>query len=56
MAAYWGSVDAAKLLIEQGADVNITDKNGQTLLDFTKKLNLSNVITLLEEEGAKGAE
>ncbi len=67
-AAYWGLFDMAKLLLEEGADVNIPDSYGSTPLDaasvenpFIGKEdadgfieNRERIRTLLRENGGTG--
>jgi len=36
-AAYWGYVDAVKMLIEAGADIDAKSDQGMTALDFASK-------------------
>jgi ankyrin repeat protein len=44
-----GSVEVAKALIENGADVNLTNKNGETAIFYNKNID---VIKLLISKGA----
>ena len=48
-AAAGGNKDVVKALIEAGADLNATDSNGDTALDYARKCNNDDVIALLEQ-------
>jgi ankyrin repeat protein len=45
--------EAARLLITAGADVNISDRNGETALDWARKYRNPSVVALLEKNSAK---
>lgn len=53
LAAYKGNEDIMKLLIEAGADVNITNEKGEDALAVVKKLS-KRLINVLEKAGAEG--
>ena len=46
-------LDIAKLLLEQGADINVQDKHGKTSLHAAQEGHEQQVIELLLEQGAK---
>jgi ankyrin repeat protein len=48
------NLDAARLLIAKGADVNIKSNDGETALDWARKAGNPKMIALLEKHGAKG--
>ena len=52
-AARSGHVEAVKVLVEAGADVNTGDKSGNTPLDLAKWRAPMEVIKVLREAGAK---
>ena len=56
-AAYYGHLEAAALLIERGAKVNLVDSYGGTPLDDAHRaiLNRTEMIALLKSKGAKRA-
>lgn len=45
----YGWYDAAKLLLDAGADPTIKDKAGETILDRQKRYNNKDRIAILEE-------
>ena len=47
-------VEAARELIERGADVNLADSRGLTALDFARRLGNTPMVDLLMKAGAKG--
>ena len=49
MAAYFGTPEAVKLLIEQGADVKMTNQSGKTALDFAQMAKHRNSAELITE-------
>ncbi len=51
-AAREGKVECCRLLLNNGADVNVVDDRKQTALYFAKKFNHEKVINLLIEYGA----
>jgi len=54
MAAEAGNLAAAELLIAHGADVNVTDREGRSLLNKVRSDNkASPLVKLLEKSGAK---
>ena len=55
IAAGNGNTDAVRLLIEKGANINATDKDGDTALSFAKKAkaNRNATIKVLRDAGAK---
>lgn len=44
--------EIAKMLIEAGADVNITNENGEQTIHFAAKKGNLEIVSLLLEEGA----
>ena len=54
MKPYFRNPDAARVLIEAGADLNIEDRNAETALDWARKYRRPEVMTLLEKAGARG--
>ncbi|MCR5698951.1 MAG: ankyrin repeat domain-containing protein, partial [Treponemataceae bacterium] len=49
LAIYYGFYDAAKVLIESGADKTICDRNGLSPLDYAKNNNCpEEIIKILE--------
>ncbi|MFC1525575.1 PQQ-binding-like beta-propeller repeat protein [Candidatus Latescibacterota bacterium] len=48
-----GSADVARLLIEHGADVNERTKEGKSALFWAKNFGNPEIVTLLEQAGAK---
>jgi hypothetical protein len=52
-AAFGGYIDVVKLLIEYGADINATDKHGQSVLRKAYWSNNDALIAYLEKLGAK---
>ena len=54
-AAAMGHEDAARLLLEHGADANIVAGNGMTPLDVAEANDASGVAALLEQRGASRA-
>jgi len=51
-AAYKNEIGTVKLLIENGADLNAKDKNGETALELAKRKGYENVVKLLRSAGA----
>jgi uncharacterized protein len=47
MAAMYGTFEAVKLLVEEGADVGLKNEQGLTALDFAKRANRSDAATYL---------
>lgn len=47
-----GSLDAARLLIERGADLNLADRFGNTCLDDALESGDKDIVALLKERGA----
>jgi len=47
------ALEATKILVEKGVDVNATSVNGRTALDLAKGLRYNSVVTYLTEKGAK---
>jgi ankyrin repeat protein len=52
-AARYGCVEAAQLLLAQGADVNVADVEGKTALRHAKDMCHKPMVRLLEAHGAK---
>jgi uncharacterized protein len=52
-AVCYGRGEIAKLLLEQGADIQARDSKGLSALDFAKKTNKKSMISLLEETATK---
>ena len=48
-----GNPEIVQLLLARGADVNATDKDGQTALSLATRNNLPEIIELLRKAGAK---
>jgi ankyrin repeat protein len=46
------ALEAAKLLVEKGVDVNAKTVNGRTALDLAKALKYNSVVSYLTEKGA----
>ena len=55
MACSEGHYEIVKYLLENGADVNISDSNGNSPIDEATKKNFSSIITLLTSHGSAGA-
>jgi ankyrin repeat protein len=49
------ALEAAKIAVESGVDVNATDTDGRTALDAAEKLRYQGVISFLTEKGAHAA-
>lgn len=47
------TLEAVKMLVEKGVDVNATTVNGRTALDLAKGLKYNSVVSYLTEKGAK---
>ena len=47
-------LEAARLTVEHGVDVNAANTDGRTALDAAKALKYESVVTYLQEKGAKG--
>jgi ankyrin repeat protein len=45
--------EIVRLLVDAGADINLPDKEGTTLLTHAKNKNFTGIITILENSGAK---
>lgn len=48
MAAFYGTPEAVKLLIEAGADIGMRNQKGMTALDFAQRAERQNSIELLQ--------
>jgi ankyrin repeat protein len=48
------ALEAVKLAVELGADVNVANTDGRTALDAAKAAKLESVVAYLEKNGAKG--
>ena len=48
MAAFYGTPEAVKLLIEAGADIGMRNQRGMTALDFAQRAERQNSIELLQ--------
>jgi ankyrin repeat protein len=53
LAVEKGHTDIVKLFIDEGADLNSTDNEGKTALDYAKKNNYTEIIELLNAASAK---
>ena len=51
-ASYWGNVEAVRMLISNGADVNHENKNGVTALMLASAEGHVEVVKLLLQSGA----
>ena len=49
IAAYYGFVDIARFLKDQGVDLSLEDKDGDTALDLAEARNQQEVIKILRE-------
>jgi len=49
LACHEGHVDAVRLLLDKGAEVNRATKNGNTPLAIAQKKGHSSIVALLEE-------
>ena len=54
IASQNGHVDAIRVLVELGADVNTPDNNGSTPMHIAVRKGHQDVVNLLNEYGAKG--
>lgn len=52
-AALNGKIEEIKKTIENGADVNVKNNKGETVLDKAKIENNTEIINILKEAGAK---
>lgn len=52
-AAYRGSLEVLKLLLEYGADANSQNSNGESAIDFAMAMGHKNCVALLREKGAQ---
>jgi ankyrin repeat protein len=50
-ASDWGYLDIVKVLVENGADVNIQDKNGNTALIYTSYYGYLEIVQHLIDKG-----
>ena len=50
-AAYFGRLEAADILIKQGADLNVRDQGGHTALYWAKSTNHSDIAALISAAG-----
>jgi len=53
LAAFLGFVDAVKLLLEKGADVNLKNGAGESAMSYARRSGNNAIIALLESQGAK---
>lgn len=53
MAAMYGTFEAVKLLIEEGADVSLKNEQGLTAFDFAKRANREDSAALLEKSAPR---
>lgn len=53
LTACFGDIEMAKLLIDNGANINIADKNGVSAKDYAKKMGQTKMEAFLDEKGAK---
>ena len=49
MASLYGSTEAVKLLVEEGADVTLRNQKGLTALEFAKSGNRVDAVQMLEK-------
>lgn len=43
-----GAKDNVKILIENNADINLKDKNGNTAMDYAQKSNYNEIVKILK--------
>lgn len=53
MASYYGGVDAARMLLEEGADPTLRNQQGMTAADFARKGNRTELAAQLDQAAAK---
>ncbi len=54
MAAYYGSPDAARMLLEEGADPTLRNQQGMSAADFARKGNRTELAAELDKAAARG--
>jgi ankyrin repeat protein len=52
-AAYLNNVEITKILIDEGADVNVINYGGRSALFIAENLGYEDIVTLLKSAGAK---
>ncbi len=52
LTACFGDIELATLLLDQGAKINATDKNGITAKDYAKKMGQKKMEAFLDQKGA----
>jgi Ankyrin repeats (3 copies) len=52
-AVMWGDVELAEMLIAHGADVNVRDKDGRSLLQLAIDVRSTEIANLLRQHGAR---
>eukprot|EP00656_Telonema_subtile_P001202 TRINITY_DN1055_c0_g1_i6.p1 TRINITY_DN1055_c0_g1~~TRINITY_DN1055_c0_g1_i6.p1 ORF type:complete len:163 (+),score=51.72 TRINITY_DN1055_c0_g1_i6:81-569(+) len=55
LAAHYGDLEIAELLLASGADVTVRCKDGSTPLDMARKAQHTDVVQALQRGGAQGA-
>ncbi len=53
LASCFNNIDMINLLLENGADIDITDKFGMSAKDYARKLGQKSVVEFLDKNGAK---
>ncbi len=53
LAACFSDLDMMKLLLDNGGDVNTSDKSGMAPKDYAKKLGQKKMLEFLDEQGAR---
>jgi len=53
LAACFSDIEMMKLLLDNGGDVNISDRSGMAPKDYAKKLGQKKMLDFLDEQGAK---
>ena len=51
-AVFYGHLETARVLVEKGADVNLTDDTGKTALVLARQKKLPPLADLLKKNGA----
>ncbi len=53
LASCFSDLDMMKLLLDNGGDINISDRSGMAPKDYAKKLGQKKMLEFLDEKGAK---